>query len=89
MSGISNQEAVGWLDLNFELLIIDLSHAFNFSKGDCIAIIESMFFLFMEADQSSFFLGDSCNMNILALLSGSIDDLVVFSKVDESEAIET
>lgn len=76
-------------DFNFEFLAINLSHAFDFSESDGIAIVEPVLLFLVKTDQSSLFLSDSGDVNSLALFSGSIDDLVVFSKIDESESIET
>jgi len=76
-------------DFNFEFLAINFCHSLDFSESDGITIVEPMLLFLVKTDQSSLFLSDSGDVNSLALFSGSIDDLVVFSKIDESESIET
>jgi len=76
-------------NFNFEFLAINLCHSFDFSESDGIAIVEPVLLFLVKTDQSSLFLSDSGDVNSLALFSGPIDDLVIFSKIDESESIET
>ena len=89
LPSITNQEAVWRFDLNLEWFFIDLNHALDFFKCNCIAVIESVLLFFMKTHQSSFFLSDSSNMDRLALLACAIKYYVVFSKIDESESIES
>lgn len=86
---IANSEAVGRLYFYLEGLSIDLGHAFDFSEGDCVAIVEAVLLLFVKTDQGLLFLSDSCDVDGLALLSSRIEYPVMLSEVNEGVSIET
>lgn len=48
-----------------------------------------MLLFLVEANQPSFFLGDSRNVNTFAFFTSGINDAVILSEINESEAVET
>ena len=88
-SGISNEEAMGRLDLNLELLSVDLGHSLNFSERNGLSIRESVLFLLMQANKSLFLLGDSSNVHRFTLFPSAVNDAVLLSKVNKGKPVES
>lgn len=67
---------MGRFDFDLELLSVDFSHSLHFSKGDGVSVVKTVLLLFVEADESLLFLGDSSDMDGFSLLSSCIENPV-------------
>ena len=76
-------------DFNFEFFAVDFAHTLNFSKDHSISIVESVLLFFVEANQSSLFLGNACDVNRFRFFSSSVKDAVAISEVNKCETVES
>lgn len=79
---------MGRFYFDFEFLSVYFSHSLHFSKGDSVSVVETVLFLFVEADKSFLFLGDSSDVDGFSLLSSCIENPVRVSEIDKSITIE-
>lgn len=89
LSCVSNGKAVRRFDLDFELFPIDFCHSFDFAETNCVSIIHSMLFFVVKVDDTNLFLRNTRNMDGFSFFTGSIENFVSLTKVNESVAIES
>lgn len=84
---VSNTEAEGRFDCNFELFSVDFCHSFDLPEHHSIAIFEAMHFVLVIEDYSFGVLGNSYNNSRLALLPIGIVHSVIITKVYKGKPI--
>lgn len=89
LSGISNGEAMWRLDVDLKLFSVDLSHSLNFSEGNGVSIVETMFLLLVQTNQALLFLSNASNVNGPGLFTIRIEDPMRLSEIDEGIAIQS
>jgi hypothetical protein len=88
-SGVSDDEAVGRLNLYLKFLSVYLFHASHLTEDHSVSVVEVMSLLLMQTHQSLLLLSDTSDVCSLALLSSCVEDAVTVTEVNESEAVET